>query len=110
MLLREHLNQWYKLSVYYTAKTVADLPFQVQRFGITAKKNMPNRFNHFFIAPRQIVYPILYSGIVYFMSGQPFEMGRLWMYLLMGIMTSLVAQSIGLAIGAALNLQVKKSV
>jgi len=40
------------------------------------------------------------------MSGQPIEVCRFFMYWAMGIMTSLVAQSVGIALGAALNLQV----
>ena len=46
--------------------------------------------------------------MVYFMSCQPIEVGRFFMYWAMGIMTSLVAQSVGIALGAALNLQVGK--
>ena len=44
--------------------------------------------------------------MVFFMSGQPIEVCRFFMYWAMGIMTSLVAQSVGIALGAALNLQV----
>ena len=54
----------------------------------------------------QIVFPTLYVVIVYFMSDQPCEPMRFFMFLTMSVMTSLVAQSLGLVIGAAMEIQV----
>ncbi|KAK9871011.1 hypothetical protein WA026_009971 [Henosepilachna vigintioctopunctata] len=80
VLLKEHFNRWYSLRSYYLAITISDIPFQT-------------------------VCCILYVSIVYFMTSQPLDPTRFGMFLLACLLVSFVAQSVGLVVGAAMNVQ-----
>ncbi|KAL0266259.1 UNVERIFIED_CONTAM: hypothetical protein PYX00_008852 [Menopon gallinae] len=78
ILIKEHFNRWYSLKAYYIALTIIDVPVTVLSCA-------------------------LFTVIVYFMSGQPSEMDRFWMFFVISLLTVLVAQGFGLMVGAIFN-------
>ncbi|XP_059476406.1 ATP-binding cassette sub-family G member 4 [Neocloeon triangulifer] len=80
VLLKENFNRWYSLRSYYLAITISDIPFQA-------------------------IFCVLYVSIVYYCTSQPYEWFRFGMFLAACLMISFVAQSIGLVVGAAMNVQ-----
>lgn len=80
VLLKEHFNRWYSLRSYYFAITVSDMPFQT-------------------------IFCVIYVTIVYLMTAQPMEFFRFGMFLSACLLVSFVAQSVGLVVGAAMNVQ-----
>lgn len=80
VLLKESFNRWYSLRSYYLAITVSDLPFQT-------------------------IFCVIYVTIVYFMTSQPPELERFAMFLSACLLIAFVAQSVGLVVGAAMNVQ-----
>ncbi|KAK9293492.1 hypothetical protein QLX08_011582 [Tetragonisca angustula] len=80
VLLKENFNRWYSLKAYYLAITLSDIPFQA-------------------------IFCIIYVTIVYFMTSQPTDIMRFSMFLGTCLLISFVAQSVGLVVGAAMNVQ-----
>lgn len=75
---KECFNRWYGLTPYYLALTISRLPLQ-------------------------IVFNIIFSSLVYFLSGLPLEPWRFFLFALIGVIVSVVAEGLGLAIGATFN-------
>ncbi|KAJ4448776.1 hypothetical protein ANN_00167 [Periplaneta americana] len=80
IISREYFNRWYSLKCYYLAITLADVPLQV-------------------------VCSIGYTLVVYLMTEQPSEMLRYFLFLTVCVLVAMVAQSIGLLIGASMSIQ-----
>jgi ATP-binding cassette, subfamily G (WHITE), member 1 len=80
VLLKENFNRWYSLRSYYLAITISDIPFQA-------------------------VFCFIYVTIVYWFTSQPMELSRYGMFLTACLLISFVAQSVGLVVGAAMNVQ-----
>ncbi|XP_059477912.1 ATP-binding cassette subfamily G member 4-like [Neocloeon triangulifer] len=76
VMLREHLNGWYSIKAYYLARSIADIPLQ-------------------------IMCPTIFLLISYYLSNQPMEFHRFAHLWLVGILLTLLAQSLGLFVGAA---------
>ncbi|KAJ8721689.1 hypothetical protein PYW07_002464 [Mythimna separata] len=80
VLIKEHFNRWYSLRSYYLAITVSDIPFQA-------------------------IFCVIYVVIVYLLTSQPPVWFRFAMFLSSCLLISFVAQSVGLVVGAAMNVQ-----
>lgn len=80
VLLKENFNRWYSLKSYYLAISLADLPFQA-------------------------IFCVTYVTIVYYFTSQPWDLMRFSMFLGACLMIAFVAQSVGLVVGAAMNVQ-----
>lgn len=80
VLLKENFNRWYSLKSYYLAISFADIPFQA-------------------------IFCVVYVTIVYYFTSQPWELYRYAMFLSACLLISFVAQSVGLVVGAAMNVQ-----
>ena len=89
VFVREHMNYWYSLKSYFMAKTFADLPFQIV---------FPGTFSFSWY---KLSVLAIFCVICWFMTGQPIEWDRFFVFYVIGTLTSLVAQSLGLLIGAA---------
>lgn len=77
VLLKEYRNGWYSLRSYFMGRTLADLPVPVVLHSIGV-------------------------AILYFMTAQPSSLWRFTSIVLLVVLASLVAQSVGLTIGALL--------
>nr|CAD7400399.1 unnamed protein product [Timema cristinae] len=75
ILMKEHFNRWYSLKSFYLSITIVDIPVSV-------------------------ISCVVFSLIVYIMTGQPMEPRRIVMFLVIGQLTMFVSQTIGLMIGS----------
>ncbi|XP_041988134.1 ATP-binding cassette sub-family G member 4-like [Aricia agestis] len=80
IIRREHFNRWYNAGSYYFSTLVSCLPLQT-------------------------VCTLLFSGITYYMAGQPLEAKRFFIYSLTLLLVSYVALIIGLFNGSILNVK-----
>uniref|UniRef100_A0A1B0B920 ABC transporter domain-containing protein n=1 Tax=Glossina palpalis gambiensis TaxID=67801 RepID=A0A1B0B920_9MUSC len=81
VFIREHLNGWYSKKAYYMAKIIADLPVQ-------------------------FICPTILLTIVYFMTGQPCDIGRFVMCWGISLLSAIIGHFMGLVFGSAFGLQI----
>lgn len=81
IIIKEHFNRWYSVISFYVGITLADLPVL-------------------------LLDTLVYAIISYLMTGQPLEWFRIGLFLLMTVLSALVAQSIAVMYGAYLRFEV----
>ena len=74
---REHLNYWYSMKIYYLTTTIASIP-------------------------SQIIFPTIFCVIVYFLTSQPAEADRFFLFLGIYILLGILADSYGLIFACSL--------
>ncbi|VVC36020.1 Hypothetical protein CINCED_3A016345 [Cinara cedri] len=75
ILTKEHFNRWYSLKTYYIATNILDIP--ITTLGC-----------------------LIFSVIIYVMTGQPLEWDRFAMFTFISWLMVLISQSLGFIIGA----------
>ncbi|CAH1399800.1 unnamed protein product [Nezara viridula] len=78
LVKREHFNQWYSLFPYYAAYTVTKACYMLPLL-------------------------LMFVATSYGLSGHQWELGRFLLFLMVGVLTSSTAESLGLIIGTIFN-------
>ncbi|XP_050295713.1 ATP-binding cassette sub-family G member 1-like [Anthonomus grandis grandis] len=79
LIKREHFNKWYRLSAYFAALTTSTIPVH-------------------------LVLGSLYIILVYILTDQPMEIGRLAIFYAICMLTGIISESLGLLIASQLSL------
>ncbi|KAG8303008.1 hypothetical protein J6590_108194 [Homalodisca vitripennis] len=79
ILTKEHFNRWYSLKSFFISVNVVDIPVPV-------------------------VCCIVFSIIIYAMSGQPIDSTRFTMFTVISLLVVFIAQSIGFMVGAIFSI------
>lgn len=85
VFIREHMNNWYSIGAYVISKIISSLPLQ-------------------------LLCPTIFMSIAYFMTGQPHEVERFVLLWIILILIAVMADSLGLLVGAACSIQVRSFV
>nr|XP_022913355.1 ATP-binding cassette sub-family G member 1-like isoform X1 [Onthophagus taurus] len=78
VIKREQFNNWYKLRTYYASFLVSHIPIQV-------------------------IFCIAYACVAYFLSAQPAEANRFFMFVLICCLISISAEGMGTVLGTVVN-------
>ncbi|KAJ9580520.1 hypothetical protein L9F63_024286 [Diploptera punctata] len=95
------------LFLMYTSMTITILSFIKRTYNLMQQFNIQSYYLAITLSdiPFQAVFCVIYVSIVYFLTSQPPELFRFSMFLGACLLISFVAQSVGLVVGAAMNVQ-----
>lgn len=101
---KETFNNWYKARTYFLANTLTTTPIHVSvlwQFSLIGLwlwlLEWDSHLNF------QIIFATIYSTIIYFLTDQPMELNRYSRFTLAYILLTIVADGLGLLLGAIAN-------
>lgn len=104
ILRKELFNNWYRLSTYFIAFLVTNMPIQVNiKFLYSLVLNffliiIPNRQCF-----PQMIFCFIYTSVSYYLSAQLMTWTRFLMFLFVCQLMTLISEGIGLILGTAMN-------
>lgn len=105
---KETFNNWYKARTYFLANTLTTTPIHVSHLTIAFFINnyfffLNNIFSSIYIVFVQIIFATVYSTIIFLLTDQPMELNRYTRFTLVYILLTIIADGLGLCLGAIAN-------
>lgn len=113
VVLQEHLNKWYSLTMYCASKIIVDLPIQVNRLFLLFLKHdrlVVALFIYKWLHSLYLLFQLLCATVfifpAWYLTSQPMELDRMALAWIICALTTILAQTFGLVIGASCGVKV----